>query len=182
MCAQWAGATGLLRRAGSGRHGRVLMKIDRPGEPLAGYVSGPAAATQATGLALARAVGARAVVLVEGVSDQIAVETLAAGAGATAALPGRGLTAQAPLRAPARRRDRPQPHAEATRRRTRRRSTHGPGFLTTSTRARLQVMTAQVSHAPTSSHVGPPDRGALLRSVLLDGSPRGRLLARGPHV
>jgi len=77
MCAQWAGATGLLRRAGSGRHGRVLMKIDRPGEPLAGYVSGPAAATQATGLALARAVGARAVVLVEGVSDQIAVETLA---------------------------------------------------------------------------------------------------------
>src|SRR6202451_3379830 len=44
---------------------------------LAGYVSGPAAATEATFVALARAEGARAVVLVEGVSDQIAVETLA---------------------------------------------------------------------------------------------------------
>ncbi|HEX5401333.1 MAG TPA: TOPRIM nucleotidyl transferase/hydrolase domain-containing protein [Pseudonocardiaceae bacterium] len=44
---------------------------------LAGYVSGPAAATEATTVALARAEGARVVVLVEGVSDQIAVETLA---------------------------------------------------------------------------------------------------------
>jgi hypothetical protein len=44
---------------------------------LAGYVSGPAAATEATAVALARAEGAQAVVLVEGVSDQIAVETLA---------------------------------------------------------------------------------------------------------
>jgi Overcoming lysogenization defect protein-like, TOPRIM domain len=44
---------------------------------LAGYVTGPAAATEATALALARAASARAVVLVEGVSDQIAVETLA---------------------------------------------------------------------------------------------------------
>jgi hypothetical protein len=44
---------------------------------LAGYVSGPAAATGATAEALARAEAARAVVLVEGVSDQIAVETLA---------------------------------------------------------------------------------------------------------
>ena len=44
---------------------------------LAGYVSGPAAATEATAAALARADEARAVVLVEGVSDQIAVETLA---------------------------------------------------------------------------------------------------------
>jgi hypothetical protein len=44
---------------------------------LAGYVSGPAAATEATAVALARADGARAVLLVEGVSDQIAVETLA---------------------------------------------------------------------------------------------------------
>ena len=44
---------------------------------LAGYVSGPAAATEATAVALARAGGARAVILVEGVSDQIAVETLA---------------------------------------------------------------------------------------------------------
>src|ERR1700761_5970796 len=106
MCAQWAGATRVLRRAGSGRHGRVLMKIDRPGEPLAGYASGPAAATQATGLA--RAAGARAVVLVEGVSDQIAVETLAG-------------------------------------RRGRRLGAEGV-------------------------------------TVLLGGSPRGRLLARGPHV
>ena len=53
------------------------MKFDRPSELLAGQVSGPAAATQATVLALAKAVGARAVVLVEGISDQIAVETLA---------------------------------------------------------------------------------------------------------
>ena len=45
---------------------------------LAGYVSGPSAATEATALALARARAAGAVVLVEGVSDQIAVETLAA--------------------------------------------------------------------------------------------------------
>jgi len=45
---------------------------------LAGYVSGPAAATEATAMALRRATDAAAVVLVEGVSDQIAVETLAA--------------------------------------------------------------------------------------------------------
>lgn len=44
---------------------------------LAGYVSGPEAATEATAVALARAEVARVVVLVEGVSDQIAVETLA---------------------------------------------------------------------------------------------------------
>jgi hypothetical protein len=53
------------------------MKPDRRGELPAGYVSGPEAATQATVMALARAAGARAVVLVEGVSDQIAVEKLA---------------------------------------------------------------------------------------------------------
>lgn len=45
---------------------------------LAGYVHGPAAATAATSLALAKADGAHAVVLVEGISDQIAVEALAA--------------------------------------------------------------------------------------------------------
>jgi hypothetical protein len=45
---------------------------------LEGYVHGPAAATEATARALAKAATARAVVLVEGVSDQIAVETLAA--------------------------------------------------------------------------------------------------------
>jgi len=46
-------------------------------EILAGYVTGPAAATEATAVALAKTAGARAVVLVEGVSDQIALETLA---------------------------------------------------------------------------------------------------------
>ena len=46
-------------------------------ELLAGYVSGPAAATEATAAALAKTAGARAVILVEGVSDQIALETLA---------------------------------------------------------------------------------------------------------
>lgn len=44
---------------------------------LDGYVHGPAAATQATAQALERAAVAQAVVLVEGVSDQIAAETLA---------------------------------------------------------------------------------------------------------
>src|ERR1700730_11254585 len=77
MCAQLAGATGLLRRADSGRHSSALMKIDRRSELLAVYVSGREAATQATVMARARAVGARAVVLLEGVSGQIAVETLA---------------------------------------------------------------------------------------------------------
>jgi hypothetical protein len=43
-----------------------------------GYVSGPAAATQATALALPLAQQARTVVLVEGISDQIAVEALLA--------------------------------------------------------------------------------------------------------
>ena len=46
------------------------------GRLLAGYVHGPAAATEATARALARAAAARALVLVEGISDQIAVETL----------------------------------------------------------------------------------------------------------
>jgi hypothetical protein len=45
---------------------------------LEGYVHGPAAATEATARALAKAAAAEAVVLVEGISDQIAVETLAA--------------------------------------------------------------------------------------------------------
>ncbi|MGA9595649.1 MAG: TOPRIM nucleotidyl transferase/hydrolase domain-containing protein [Acidimicrobiia bacterium] len=46
-------------------------------EVLAGYVSGPAAATEATRRALLRVGDAQGVVLVEGISDQIAVETLA---------------------------------------------------------------------------------------------------------
>lgn len=45
---------------------------------LDGYVHGPAAATEATVRALAKVAAAEAVVLVEGISDQIAVETLAA--------------------------------------------------------------------------------------------------------
>jgi hypothetical protein len=44
---------------------------------LDGYVSGPAAATEATARALARVGDARAMILVEGISDQIALETLA---------------------------------------------------------------------------------------------------------
>ncbi|AHH97472.1 hypothetical protein KALB_4108 [Kutzneria albida DSM 43870] len=53
------------------------MRADGGKDLLAGYVTGPAAATEATAVALARAESARVVVLVEGVSDQIAVETLA---------------------------------------------------------------------------------------------------------
>ena len=53
------------------------MRADDGDDLLAGYVSGPAAATEATAMALVRAATARTVVLVEGVSDQIAVETLA---------------------------------------------------------------------------------------------------------
>jgi hypothetical protein len=44
---------------------------------LSGYVSGPAAATEATSRALGKVDAARAVLLVEGISDQIALETLA---------------------------------------------------------------------------------------------------------
>lgn len=54
-----------------------VAQVHRDDELLAGYVRGPAAATEATVRALARSAGARAVLLVEGVSDQIAVETLA---------------------------------------------------------------------------------------------------------
>jgi hypothetical protein len=50
---------------------------DLAGELLEGYVHGPAAATEATARALVKAATAKAVVLVEGISDQIAVETLA---------------------------------------------------------------------------------------------------------
>ncbi len=46
-------------------------------EALAGYLSGPDAPLQATTAALVAAATAQAVVLVEGISDQIAVETLA---------------------------------------------------------------------------------------------------------
>lgn len=53
------------------------MRSDDIDDLLAGYVTGPAAATEATAVALVRADAARTVVFVEGVSDQIAVETLA---------------------------------------------------------------------------------------------------------
>lgn len=46
-------------------------------EALDGYVSGPDAPIEATAAAVARAESARIVVLVEGISDQIALETLA---------------------------------------------------------------------------------------------------------
>ncbi len=67
----------------AGGYGRVaLMDMTRRRELasrlLDGYVHGPAAATEATARALVKAAAADAVVLVEGVSDQIAVETLAA--------------------------------------------------------------------------------------------------------
>jgi hypothetical protein len=51
------------------------------GDTTAGYVSGPAAATEPRRLALGRIVDADQVVLVEGVTDQIAVEALAARVG-----------------------------------------------------------------------------------------------------
>jgi hypothetical protein len=56
----------------------VPTRHEFDGDLLAGYVSGPAASTRATARALARVPGSRAVVLVEGISDQIALETLAA--------------------------------------------------------------------------------------------------------
>jgi hypothetical protein len=43
---------------------------------LDGYVHGPAAATEATARALAKAPAAKAIVLVEGISDQTAAGTL----------------------------------------------------------------------------------------------------------
>jgi hypothetical protein len=59
----------------------VTRRRELASRMLDGYVHGPAAATEATAQALAKVVAAAAVVLVEGVSDQIAVETLAARAG-----------------------------------------------------------------------------------------------------
>jgi uncharacterized protein DUF664/OLD-like protein len=64
---------------------RTSMDITRRRELarrlLDGYVHGPAAATEATALALAKVAAAEAVVLVEGISDQIAIEALAARGG-----------------------------------------------------------------------------------------------------
>lgn len=54
-----------------------MKRLELAREVLSGYVSGPAAATQATARALEKVGDARAIVLIEGISDQIAVETLA---------------------------------------------------------------------------------------------------------
>jgi hypothetical protein len=55
----------------------VARRRELASQLLDGYVHGPAGATEATARALVKVAAARAVVLVEGVSDQIAVETLA---------------------------------------------------------------------------------------------------------
>ncbi|MGH3403079.1 MAG: TOPRIM nucleotidyl transferase/hydrolase domain-containing protein [Streptosporangiaceae bacterium] len=55
----------------------IARRRELAGRLLDGYVHGPAAATEATARALAKVPAAQAVVLVEGISDQIAVETLA---------------------------------------------------------------------------------------------------------
>ena len=56
----------------------ITRRRELASQLLDGYVHGPAAATEATARALAKVAAAEAVVLVEGISDQIAVETLAA--------------------------------------------------------------------------------------------------------
>jgi Overcoming lysogenization defect protein-like, TOPRIM domain len=55
----------------------ITQRRELAGRLLDGYVHGPAASTQATARALEKMAAAEAVVLVEGVSDQAAVETLA---------------------------------------------------------------------------------------------------------
>jgi len=53
----------------------VSIRRELAGKALDGYVSGPEASTRATARAIAKLDKARTVVLVEGVSDQIALET-----------------------------------------------------------------------------------------------------------
>ena len=55
----------------------ITRRRELAGRLLDGYVHGPEAATEATVRALAKVADAQAVVLVEGISDQIAVETAA---------------------------------------------------------------------------------------------------------
>jgi OLD-like protein len=89
--------SGTDRRDFDGHH----QRRDLASRLLGGYVHGPAAATEATARALAKVAAARAVVLVEGISDQIAVETLAArrgrdlGAESVVVLPAGGAHAMA---------------------------------------------------------------------------------------
>lgn len=81
----WWGPGGgsLVRPAGYCQQVRAVTPIDitrrreLASRLLEGYVHGPAAATEATARALAKVAAANAIVLVEGISDQIAVETLA---------------------------------------------------------------------------------------------------------
>jgi hypothetical protein len=56
----------------------ITRRRELAGRLLEGYVHGPAAATEAMARALLKVTGAQAAVLVEGISDQIAIETLAA--------------------------------------------------------------------------------------------------------
>jgi hypothetical protein len=56
----------------------VMKRRELARRALEGYVNGPAASTEATARALAKTANALAVVLVEGISDQIALETAAA--------------------------------------------------------------------------------------------------------
>src|SRR6266702_7373897 len=67
----WAGHTAWVASMDITRRRELASRL------LEGYVHGPAAATEATARALAKVAAAEAVVLVEGISDQIAVETLA---------------------------------------------------------------------------------------------------------
>ena len=55
----------------------IATRRDRARTLLDGYASGPTAGPEATARALAKVGGASAIVLVEGLSDQIALETLA---------------------------------------------------------------------------------------------------------
>jgi hypothetical protein len=55
----------------------IVTRRERARRLLGGYVSGPTAGPQATARALTKVGDASAIVLVEGVSDQIALETLA---------------------------------------------------------------------------------------------------------
>jgi hypothetical protein len=54
-----------------------MRRLELARDVLSGYVSGPTATTQATARALAKVGDSRVIVLVEGISDQIALETLA---------------------------------------------------------------------------------------------------------
>jgi OLD-like protein len=60
---------------------RTTQRRELARQALDGYVSGPAAPVQATARALARISDAATVVVVEGISDQIALETAALGRG-----------------------------------------------------------------------------------------------------